>query len=116
MSYILDVVNNYDSPKRDGITVYKLKARSENSKTHDRIEVGYLVKDVICFNKPKKSLAEVKKVNTYKHNFEVYSIEDNEPCCCIYHDNREVFVREGLITWSIGYWQNEELILWSQYE
>ena len=41
MTYILDFVNNYNSPKRDGITVYK---------THSRIEVGLVVNGKIVFN------------------------------------------------------------------
>ena len=73
-NYILDFINNTESPKADGVTVYKI-----NSETHHRIEVGYLTNGVLKLNPPKKSLAEInhKDINTYYLEFRVYSIEDS---------------------------------------
>ena len=112
MTYILDFVNNMEPIKRDGVTVYKV-----NHLTHNRIEVGYIAQNGrLMFRSPKSEVTS-NTPTTYRCNFEIPGT-DNEAqfYTSIKSDNREVLVKEGNNTWSIGYFDNGKLVLWSQYE
>lgn len=99
--------------KRDGITVYKV-----NSKTNERVEVGYVaLNGRLIFISPKSEVMPCN-FNTYRRNFEVLVANDKaETHTSIKHDSREVLVKdkEGS-SLSIGYFDRGKLVLWSQYE
>lgn len=120
---ILDFLNNSSSPLTDGVTVYKI-----NAKTHNRIEVGYLaLNSRLMLREPKKSLAEIdrKNINVYYPTFKVYSLDSNSQ---ISSRNVKSNVEELMISdteYSIGYFNNSkifmkdgsvDLVFWSQYE
>lgn len=120
---VLDFFNNSTSPITDGITVYKI-----NAKTHERIEVGYLaLNGILKLRSPKKSLAEInrKDINVYYPTFKVYSLDNNAQVCTrnIKSNVEELFIFDTEN--SIGYFNNNkifmkqgsiELVFWSQYE
>ena len=106
---ILDFMNNSSPPITDGVTVYKI-----NAKTHQRIVVGYLaLNGVLRLNNPDKSLLDInrKKINVYYPTFTVYSLGNSK--------NINSPIKQLLLTDtdnSIGYFDNDSLVFWSQYE
>lgn len=54
---------------------------------------------------------------TYRCNFEIPGTNSKAQLfTSIKSDDREVLVKDGNHTWSIGYFDNSKLVLWSQYE
>lgn len=122
---ILDFLNNSNFPITDGVTAYKI-----NAKTHNRIEVGYLaLNGVLRLREPKKSLTEIdrKNINVYYSTFKVYSLASSGNAQ-ISSRNIKSNVEELMISdteYSIGYFNNSkifmkegsiDLVFWSQYE
>lgn len=119
---IRDFLNNSSPPITDGITAYKI-----NAKTHERVEVGYLAfNGVLRLRSPKKLLSEVdrKNINVYYPTFKVYSLDSNSHIYARtiksnieeliisdseesigFFDNREIFMKDGKI----------ELVFWDQF-
>ena len=114
----LDFFNNIEPPKTDGITVYKI-----NSKTHHRVEVGYLVLNgVIRLREPNKFYG--KKINVYYPTFKVYSLDDKAQICSktIKSNVEELLISDTEN--SIGYFDNTKIfnnngsinfVFWDQY-
>ena len=95
--------------KKKGIIVYKI-----NSKTHERVEVGYIaLNGKLIFITPKSEVVP-SNLTTYKRNFEIMATDSKtEIYISIESDDREIFVKDS---WSIGYFDKGKLVLWSQYE
>ena len=97
---------------KKGITVYKI-----NSKTYERVEVGYISLNGRLMFRTLKSEVMSSNPSTYQRNFEVIVTDSKtEIHTSIRSDDREVFVKDETNTWSIGYFDKGKLVLWSQYE
>lgn len=97
---------------KSGLIVYKI-----NSKTYEEVEVGYIALNGNLIFKTLKSEVMFSNPTTYQSNFKVV-VTDNktEIYTSIKSDDREVLVKDENNFWSIGYWDNNKLVLWSQYE
>ena len=102
-------MNESSLEKKKGIIAYKI-----NSKTHERVEVGYIaLNGKLIFITPKSEVVPSNPA-TYQRNFEVVATDSKtEIHISIRSDDREIFVKDF---WSIGYFDNGKLVLWSQYE
>jgi len=122
MTHIMSFFNNSKPPNTDGITVYKI-----NAKTYERVEVGYLaLNGRLMLRSPKKSLGEIdnKKINVYYPTLKVYSLDNQSQICTrTIKSNVDEFLISDTED-SIGYWDNSRLLMndgevklvfWDQY-